>query len=252
MAFTPGSGVDYYGNPAPQKVARRTTIRRKPAPVRTFGGSSGGGGGGSRSYSPPPAPRPVARTNTSGSYTSYSGSRSSGGGGGAPRQMSAPAPGRISGVGGGGGQRNAAPPEPKAPGIQKFLGSDNTYQQSLSDLLKTLQQFKLQNKDSRTDVREAFQTAMERMGVEREDALKALEADFASRGLLNSGLYGDAVSDYNTQYGDRVTDLTKDRNTNLRNLRTEFSNFRDTTKSKRADLRLDAIRRRAEKYGLQG
>lgn len=138
------------------------------------------------------------------------------------------------------------------PPVAKYLGADPVYQQGLSELMRTLNAFKVSNTDSQTDVRSAFNTSMQRMGAERGEALNSLKDDFASRGLLQSGLYADANSDYNKEYRNRVTDLTRDRTDQLGNLKSEFSNFRGLNNSKVQELRLDAIRRRAEKYGIRG
>jgi hypothetical protein len=238
--------------PAPQRIAPQTTIQARPAsrPVST---TSSGSYRSSTSSAPRPAPRPQpVRSNPPRPRPQ---GNNNNGGGGKPKAPNKEAPGKIKPQGKQGPSGVAQEKGkgiPKAPGLEQFLGSDATYQQTLSELMRTLEQYQLQNNTSQSSVREAFETALSRMGTERESALKNLEADFAARGLLNSGLYGDAVSQYNTQYGDRITDLTGDRDSNLSNLGTEFQNFQSNIDTQKADARLDAIRRRAEQYGLTG
>lgn len=155
--------------------------------------------------------------------------------------------------GGGGGKATDGAGKNKGGGggIAKYLGSDDVYQSSMSELMKTLEQFRIGNRNSRNDVKDAFGTATERMGDERVNALGSLEGDFASRGMMNSGLYGDAVSDYNKEFTNRTEDLTTDRTLKLRDLTQERRNMRDLTQSKLKDLKLDAIRRRAETLGIR-
>jgi hypothetical protein len=117
--------------------------------------------------------------------------------------------------------------------------------------MKTLQQFQTGNAQNQNDVRSAFQTAMERMGQEREQSLKSLQEDFASRGLLQSGLYAQSNSDYDTEYQNRIADLTKDQEGQLGALSTEASNFQGLNESQKAALKQAAIQRRADKYNIK-
>lgn len=245
----------------PMRVAPRVTIHAKPKPQHHSAPH--------RSYHPPApvyhapvyhAPQHRASTSSGQHYSSPPRhfSRPSGGGGngggGRPRNSGSGnhGNGKVQGAG-----RRPAPapkpaPKPKPPSVGKYLAGDDVYQSGLSELMRALQQFKTSNLDSQTDVQDAFKTAMERMGGERTKALDSLEEDFASRGLLNSGLYADSVSDYNKEYQDRVTDLNRDQTDQLGNLKSELTNFQGLNQSKTQDLRLDAIRRRAEQFGIRG
>lgn len=241
-----GKGLPEY------KKARQTTIAARPAPAVSFmsapakSNSSGqyksGGGGGRPSSAPVAHQGPVSGVGRSGPRTparSTHGNNSGGGGGGK---------GGGKGNGGGGGKPKAKNP---MPSLKQYLNSDTAYQSGLSELMKNLQQFKTGNMDSQGDVKESFQTAMERMGKERTDALSSLKDDFGSRGLLTSGLYSDAVSKYDSDYNDRTADLTKDQQNQLEDLTRQLSNMTSLTGTKKQDLRLDAMRRRADKLGIK-
>lgn len=253
-----GGGGSTRNSGAPQKVAPRTTIsaRQRVAPHTTFFAKPASSpaprrSAPQRSYSPPvrhssPAPAPYhpPRTTSSGSYRSGGGGGGNGGGGGG--RPNNPPQAKQGKIGGAGKAKGAGIPD-----INKYLSSDATYNQSLSELMRTLNQYKTNNQSSQGDVKEAFKTAMERMGEERTKSLQGLQDDFASRGLLTSGLYADATSQYNNEYEQRVGDLTKDQQNQLESLNTDYTNFAGTTNAKKGDLRLDAIRRRAEKYGIK-
>lgn len=148
-------------------------------------------------------------------------------------------------------KKAAAPRKSTIPGINQYVNSDPYYQQGVGELNRVLRQFKQSNMGSRADVYDAFKTASQRMGDERGKALSSLKDDFAARGILDSGLYAGSVNDYNKEYTNRTTDLTKDRTDQLSNLGEEFANFQGLNRSKVADLKLDAIRRRAERYGIR-
>lgn len=250
---------------APQRVARRTTMTPKysPAPFMSAPAPH-------RSYSPPPYhPSPPAVSNSSGQYKS-------GGGGGAPSAPPVAHQGHIGGVGanhpaphgnnGGGGGGRKAPahyqggkknqpaPKPKAPSIPSidaYLNSDNQYQQGLSELLKQIADYQNQNNMDVQNAKDTLATTLGRMGDERTNALKSIEADYASRGLLNSGLYADAVNDYNTNYQNQVTDLNTNEQQTLQNYANDLSTYLTGTDATKSKLKLDAIQRRANQFGIK-
>lgn len=255
-----GGGSGSSPRPKPQRIAPQTTIQRAPqrfvsAPQTTIHKAP------ARTSRPQPvhnspAPQPVRapfRSNSSGQISSNNSPQRP-----SPRPNNKPqsAPqqkqGKIQGSGSKPAPTKPAAPKPSVPGISDYLTSDTTYQSGLSELMKNLQQFQTGNAQSQSDVKSAFQTAMERMAQERDQSLKSLQEDFASRGLLNSGLYADANSQYDSQYQNRVGDLTKDEQSQLSSLATDASNFQGLTQSQQAALKAAAIQRRAEKYGIKG
>jgi len=218
---------------APARVSRPQPVHHSPAPQPV------------RQSAPAPA-RPAFKPNSSGQLSGNNQRNNK------PQSAPQTKQGKIQGAGSKTPQTKPAAPKPAVPGIDKYLSSDTTYQSGLSELMKNLQQFQTGNAQSQNDVKSAFQTALERMGQEREQSLKSLQEDFASRGLLNSGLYADANSDYDTQYQQRLGDLTKDEQGQLSSLSTDATNFQGLNQSQQAALKAAAIQRRAEKYGIKG
>lgn len=147
-------------------------------------------------------------------------------------------PPKKSGQGGGGGNN--------FPSIEDYLAADPYYQAGLSDLMLGMDQFGIQNDAAQGDIESLFKLTMERMAKERDRSLVDIKDDFGARGLVNSGLYTKGVSDYNQEYADRVFDLNRDKDIQLRNLGFDEANFGGLEQSKQNELRLDAIRRRAE------
>ena len=230
-----------YGRYTPRRVAPQVTMAPKPKPAP---------------YSPPPSTN--SGGNYSGGYSPSPSSNYSGGGSSAGRASSVPqaragnvqGPGR-GGSGGGSGKQPKPKPEPKPPSLKKYLGGDSTFQDQVSLLQKELEDYVLSNQGQRRDLREDFGTATSRMGDERTRALEEMEADFASRGLLNSGLYDESISEYDQQYQQRLGDLSSDRDRGLEDLLESMGMYRRQNRGQRQSARQEAIRRRAEQYGLQ-
>jgi hypothetical protein len=138
------------------------------------------------------------------------------------------------------------------PSIEEYLGADPYYQQGISDLMNNLDQFNIQNQAAAGDIESLFNITLQRMNKEKDRSVHDITDDFGARGLVNSGLFGKAVSDYNSDFSDRIADLNRDKSIQLRNLNFERSNMQGLNDSQAADLRLDAIRRRAEEIGSMG
>lgn len=191
-------------------------------------GGGGGGGGNQRASAPAKnwMSQPIPKIlNTMGIKPSAAGT---------PAAPAAPAGGGASGI----------------PDIEAYLAGDQMYQSGMSELMKALDMFRAQAGHQRGTINSAFDTAMGRMGQERDRSLKTIEDDFASRGLVNSGLYGKARDDYNTEYNSRVGDLNTDRQNELNALGFEEQNFTGLNQSEGARLRQEAMARRAERYNI--
>lgn len=196
----------------------------------------------------PPAPTyyaPPVSSSSSGQYSSNSG------GGGTPRnnpsfqQSQGPIhkPGRSPGP----SQAVAN----LAPSTGKFLHNDSQYQSDISALQAEIENFVRSNQQEGGQVRGDFRTAMNRMGTERTRSLGEIQADFAARGLLNSTEYLNANEKYNNDYQNKTFDLQHDRGSNISRLKEERRNYRTSNIGERVNARQEAIRRRAEQYGLK-
>jgi hypothetical protein len=88
------------------------------------------------------------------------------------------------------------------------------------------------------------------METEREKALEAMQDEFASRGLLKSGLFGEAQGDYQTDWQSQMKQLQQGQSSLLADLLSQRTNYGREQDLARESARQDAIRRRASKYGL--
>lgn len=206
-----------------QRVKRRARNRSTPRGARGHIPTPPVGG----SYRAP-APPPPIRTTSTGRYSPP-----------AP-PPSGNAPGRVAEV----------KPPPKPPSVGRFLNRDTGYQQQLRDLARTFSDFEADVTRRRGGLKTETAESRRALGQQRGKDLEALEEDFGSRGLVRSGLYAGAVGDYESEFGERMTDLESRLKEALAQLEQERGQFGGKQKAERQRAREQAIRRRAEKYGL--
>lgn len=251
MAVAGGSGGGHglYSPPKRQKVDPGFTLRPKAAPRPSH-------------HTAAPVYSPPVQSFSSNHGGQYSGGGGGGltpglGGGGRPhnpppthKQGHVNRPGHGGGNNGNGGKNNA-PAKSAVPNLQKYLAGDSAYQDQLSQLMKQLEDFKTQNTGQQADVGEDFQTALNKMNLKRSQDLESLQNDFASRGLLNSGLYTNAVGDYNNDYQQNLGDLNTDKQRSLDQLLQGLQQYQQENTTARSNAKQEAIRRRAQQFGLK-
>ena len=143
-----------------------------------------------------------------------------------------------------------APPKPVIPDINKYLGGDSTYQRQLAAYARSLADFQAEQGLARTDYNTNYQNTYRDIGLSKTDALGDLENDFASRGMLKSSLYNEGLGDLNEQYQNQYGDLSKQRLSFLDQLGQDYRKYGSEQTVGKQNARAEAIRRRAEKYGL--
>ena len=216
--------------------------RRPPAAVRAPGGPTGTGGykpkvGPSGIVAVPKTP-PVAYGSAGGSGGSYGGYSGGGGGG-------------LGSTSGGQITTSAAPkPPPRPPSLADFLQSDATYQQQVSALDKARADYLAQQNKSRTSYLADYTGDITKLGQNRKDALMSLEDDFASRGLIRSGLYADNMADVNKDFDTKQADLDKAKADFLAGLASSLANYDSEAAINRTKAKNDAAARRAAGFTI--
>lgn len=142
------------------------------------------------------------------------------------------------------------PAPPKPPGNATWLRSDSTYQRQLAAYNKALADFQAEQGLSRTDYETNYQNTRRDIGLAKEDALEALENDYAARGLLRSSLYNTDLGELNQQYQNQYTDLDKQRTAFLDSLTQGLVGFKNEQSIQQQNAMSEALRRKAEKYNL--
>lgn len=197
----------------PKVGIRPFTVTPKAAPRRSSysGGSSGGSrGGGGGGYS--------------------------GGGGGS--YLGSSSTGAIS---------RAAP---KPPSLADYLGTDSTFMQQKSALQKAKADYMAQQGQSRTQYMTGYAGDLDTLKKNRVSSLSDLENDYAGRGLLQSGLYADSMSDMNQDFDKRTGSLEQAKAAFLAQLASDLTNFNSEQGLTLTKAQQEAAARRAAQYGI--
>lgn len=133
---------------------------------------------------------------------------------------------------------------------QKYLQGDVDYQSTLRNLQRSLTDYQAQQKVQQARAAGDYGYAKNSMGLQRTNDLSDIQNDYAARGILNSGVYGTRLGDYNTQYNNQVGELTRQYNNQLSDFRTSYNNFLRQQQYEKEAARNAAISRRAAKLGL--
>ena len=134
--------------------------------------------------------------------------------------------------------------------INAYLGQDTGYQGQLRDYDKALQDFLADVTRRRGTLETEFGLSNKALYDQRVKDLEAIKDDFGARGLLRSGLYAGELSDYETEFGQRKSDLARRNTDALSGLTQEESSFKSQSELKKQKAREDAIARRAATYGI--
>jgi len=143
-------------------------------------------------------------------------------------------------------------PSPWQQKINKYLLTDEQYQKDRADLLQNFRNMRLGNLENRGNLKLDYSTTKQRLSKEQADNLKAMQADFAARGLYGGAGYQDKLGDFNLDYLNQRTDAQESFQRNLGQLLRDLSNARTLEQQNMQQARLEAIRRRAAELGITG
>lgn len=172
---------------------------------------------------PPPAPAPPIQASNTGQYSRPS-----------PPPTTSPGP----------------VPQLSGNDLESYLGGDSGYQQQLRQLGQALADFTADATRRKGSLETDFASSQKAMSDQRGLDLDMLKDDFGARGLLRSGLYGDAVGKYETEYNTRNTDLQRRQQEAMGALTQEQGRFGSQQELQKQAARESAIRRRAESLGV--
>lgn len=143
----------------------------------------------------------------------------------------------------------AAPP-PGPPDINTFLAGDATYKSQQDALAKALADYQNQGKLQTDQYNTNYDTNVRQLKLDQKDAETAINDDYASRGLLTSGVFAKAFSDLQNQYAEKQKGLDTDKSNFLANLASATGNFQSDQALQLEKAKQDAINRRAAQYGV--
>jgi hypothetical protein len=148
----------------------------------------------------------------------------------------------------------AAPPRPAAPpvppSIEQFLAGDTTYMGQNADLQKAMANFDTQQGQQSQQYGQEYNLNKGNLASALTEANTAMANDYGSRGMMNSGLYGQAYADQQTEYNGRQAALDNARTQFLSDQTAGKTNFTADQGLTAEKARQDAINRRAAGLGL--
>jgi len=153
-----------------------------------------------------------------------------------PAAVAAPAP------------RPPAPPAP--PSIEQFLRGDTAYMGQEAGLKAGMDQYNTDYNQRQAQYGTEYGMNKDNLAKALTEANTGMTDDYASRGMLNSGTYGTAYADQQTEYNGRQTALDNARNQWLAEQLSGQTAATSESALSGQKARQDAINRRAAQYAV--
>lgn len=142
------------------------------------------------------------------------------------------------------------PPSPKPPDIASYLAGDTAYQQALRGGQRTLQDFLSDLKRQRSEASINFETTQQSLEADRERQLARMRDEFASRGLIHSGLFAKEQGTFQEQFLEQQKMLQQAQAQLLSDLLAQETNYKREQELAMERAKQEALARRAGRYSL--
>lgn len=139
-------------------------------------------------------------------------------------------------------------PPPISPNA--WLAQDSAWLEQDAAYKKALKDYQAQYEAELSKYGNEYNSAVDKVGLERGQGLSDLENDYASRGMLQSGVYGEAMNKYNQDMDTRLSDLSRAKQAYEGDLATGKSNFEEEQGLFLAKAKQDALNRRLDSIKL--
>lgn len=159
---------------------------------------------------------------------------------------------RGSSSGGGTSSGGIASGTPGAPSISSYLGTDSTYQQAVSGGKRSLNDFLSELTRRRGEATTQFGQTTASMEHDRVQQLEDLKNEFASRGLIQSGIYGEEQGKFQQKFTEQQTALQQQQAALLADLMSQETNYRRENDLSTQQAKQEALLRRAQKFNIGG
>jgi hypothetical protein len=260
---------NYRPPPKPKAPAPKAKPKPKPKPVKAkhAGQISGIETGGYNArpkpkpvtyVKPKPKPKPKQPSRGSGSSSksgsnyktsSYSNNRGSSSSYGKRPVVSRPSSGATAGGTIAPTVAKPVAPKPVVPKFDKaYLAGDLVYGKQLKDLGDAYTKYELQSGQDITAYDNNYNNTVKRLGQDQTKGASDLAEDYASRGLLESGIYANALNDYNADFTRQTDDLTAAQALYKQDMTNEKNNFKDSQALTQQQAYQDALNRYNLKY----
>lgn len=200
------------------------------------------------------ASRVASTSGKSGARKGYAGGRrSKSSGGGSSRGYSSNSSKRRSSGGGGGGYSGGGgggSAKPSIPSLAAYLNSDSAYQQSVRGGKRSLTDFLSETGRRRGEATTQYNQTRSTMERDRTTQLEALKNEFASRGLIQSGLFGEEQGRFEQTFTDQMNAIAQQQAALMADILAQETNYRRENELMLESARQEAIQRRAAKYKI--
>lgn len=140
-------------------------------------------------------------------------------------------------------------PKPVIPKFdQAYLKGDTAYSQQKNAFAKALADYAAQSKADIGNYNTEYSASLDKIGKDQTLNAQALKDDYASRGLLNSGVYADAFNDFNSEYDTKRADLARAKAAYTTDQTTAQGNFKTEQQLLLDKAYQDALNRYNDKY----
>jgi hypothetical protein len=136
--------------------------------------------------------------------------------------------------------------------LQKWLAGDTTYQQQLAEFNQEHNAYNTNTANTKNQIGQNFNATQRSMNNQAALDRMNQQYDFAGRGVLRSGVYGQALDQYNTQFQNNMGNLVTGENQQLTANQTNLNNFLRQLTLQQDAAKQDAISRRAAQLGITG
>jgi hypothetical protein len=131
-----------------------------------------------------------------------------------------------------------------------YLQLDPTYKQQSDALGKARRDYIAQQGTAQTNYLTNYGYDLKTMQDNRKAAFGDQENDYAARGMMQSGLYGDALAKHNNQWDQRRTQLENAKKQYTTGLANDLVNFKEQQSLTDIQARQEAAARRALRLGI--
>lgn len=149
-----------------------------------------------------------------------------------------------------GSVQSVTKPKPKPPGIKGYLAGDEVYQQAVRGGKRSLQDFLSELTRRRGEAKTNFAQTSEQMELDKDRQLEQMRDEFASRGLIHSGLFGEERGNFLTDFQTQMDQLEQANSQLLGDILSQETNYRREQELAMEAARQEALARRASRYNI--
>lgn len=145
----------------------------------------------------------------------------------------------------------SSPPPTAAPlTLDQWLANDTTYKSQADAYQKALADYGTQFTGEQTKYNNEYGSSINKLNTEKTQGAESLADDFSSRGLITSGVYADALNDFQNNYQTKQADLERAKAAYMADLNTGKTNFTTQQDLALQKAKQDAANRRTMQLGI--